>query len=495
MPSGPSNAQDLVLSVNRGNGETTLSNGGASATDFDGYFIDSANGLLSPAGWTSLASRGVAGWAVANPTAQHLTELNLVGTSGLEGGAAVSLGGAYNGLHVLPSQEDLGFQFTTPNGNVHDGVVQMVGASRVPILTVNRANGTVSLGNLSSGSFTVDSYSIASPNNLLIPAGWTSLASQNVEGWSEANPTEQLISELNLPGSTTFDGGLSFDLGAAYNSAAGVAPADENLSLAYSTPDGLILNGLVQYTGPINDLVLSVNTVSGEAAIQNLSSHTDSFDITGYSIFSASDGLSVESWNSFAQSGAAGEGWTEASPAAGALAELNPSSSKVFDEGTQIPIGSIFTPGNPSDLSFQYSTLAGVQFGTVEYVAGGGVPGDCNGDGVLDAADLACVSTMEDRDAVLAALNTLPGDLDGNGDVAFPDFLTLSANFGMDLASYTAGNIDLTGGVAFPDFLTLSANFGQTPAAGATAASVPEPTAGMLFGLSLLVCLHGRRRR
>ena len=125
--------------------------------------------------------------------------------------------------------------------------------------------------------------------------------------------------------------------------------------------------------------------------------------------------------------------------------------------------------------------------------SGSDVPGDCNGDGVLDAADLACVGTIEERDAVLTALNTLPGDLDGNGDVAFPDFLTLSANFGQDVSSYTAGNIDLTGGVAFPDFLTLSANFGKTP--GGAAAAVPEPTSGLLatFGMLLLLAIRKRR--
>lgn len=132
-------------------------------------------------------------------------------------------------------------------------------------------------------------------------------------------------------------------------------------------------------------------------------------------------------------------------------------------------------------------------FFTTVTATGGFPSGDCNGDGVIDAADLACVATIEERDTVLATLNTLPGDLNGNGDVAFADFLTLSANFGTDGLNYTEGNIDLAGTVAFADFLILSANFGKTPAAGATATAVPEPSSCALLALGALVMWRRRR--
>ena len=130
----------------------------------------------------------------------------------------------------------------------------------------------------------------------------------------------------------------------------------------------------------------------------------------------------------------------------------------------------------------------------IRFTGGLGVAGDCNGDGVVNAADLACVGDIPERDTVLGVLNTLPGDLDGNGDVAFADFLVLSANFNGP-GAYTDGNIDLAGNIDFADFLVMSANFGQVPAAGATAAAVPEPSSLALFGLGGLLMGLVRRRR
>lgn len=118
--------------------------------------------------------------------------------------------------------------------------------------------------------------------------------------------------------------------------------------------------------------------------------------------------------------------------------------------------------------------------------------GDCNLDTQLNGMDLSCVSTIEDRDAVLGELNTLPGDLDGDGTVAFADFVTLSINFNQDAPAYTDGNIDLMGPVDFADFVIMSINFGNTPAA---AAAVPEPSAHWLGICAVAPFLMWRRRR
>lgn len=114
---------------------------------------------------------------------------------------------------------------------------------------------------------------------------------------------------------------------------------------------------------------------------------------------------------------------------------------------------------------------------------------------VLCSQIAAGESSLEDLATKLVELGSLPGDADLNGTVEFPDFLTMSGNFGSEDAggSFREGDFDCNGAVEFPDFLALSGNFGQS----AAVAAVPEPATGtMLLTISamLLACFRGRKR-
>ena len=85
----------------------------------------------------------------------------------------------------------------------------------------------------------------------------------------------------------------------------------------------------------------------------------------------------------------------------------------------------------------------------------------------------------------------LPADFDGDGNVGFSDFLTLSANFGQPGMSVD-GDSDGDGLVGFSDFLTLSSTFGQS---GIAVAAVPEPAGLTLSALMCLLMGFARKRR
>ena len=58
-------------------------------------------------------------------------------------------------------------------------------------------------------------------------------------------------------------------------------------------------------------------------------------------------------------------------------------------------------------------------------------------------------------------LGTLRGDADGDGEVAFLDFLVLANNFGNADAAFADGDFDCDGSVGFLDFLVLANHFGD----------------------------------
>ncbi len=84
----------------------------------------------------------------------------------------------------------------------------------------------------------------------------------------------------------------------------------------------------------------------------------------------------------------------------------------------------------------------------------------------------------------------IEGDVNGDGEVQFDDFVVLSGNFNQE-GTWTEGDFDGNGLVDFPDFLALSENFGTI----ARAQSVPEPATGTLALFGFVFALLRRRRK
>lgn len=118
---------------------------------------------------------------------------------------------------------------------------------------------------------------------------------------------------------------------------------------------------------------------------------------------------------------------------------------------------------------------------------------DCNSDGVVDENDLACSCALGTgpQGTLFDQLGTLQGDLDGDGEVAFGDFIILANHFASAQASYVEGDLDCNGSVEFGDFLILASQFGNAAIASRV---VPEP-GGFISFVSVVSFGMLRRRR
>ncbi len=483
---------DGVVDIRQG-GRLEVVDGGPTSIDNDGTLVLSGNAQFDVA---SITSEGTI--ALTSSSTQFMSSgdfahsgnleltidsnspvLNIDGAATLSGNIRPDFGGNTIGFgdtwsflaadsvtstaNVVVPDGALGFgldlQLRTDGGNASLEVVSL------PVLSIDRTTGNASFRSVSGVGLDVVGYSVFSDGDLLDVDGWDSLSSQGLSGWGEANPRSSAIAELNLTESATLmPDGARLSLGSLYQQEAGVTPDGEDLRVEVTLADGTTTAGIVEFTGPINDLVLAVNPVSGDAAIQLLSTHIGPLDISGYSVFSESGSISVENWNGLSAQGV--DGWEEANPRAEAIAEINLDDSTVFSTGTSFDLGAIFN--GEEDLTFEYLTTDGTTLaGTVLY-------------------------TEENLGPTCAPVNDLLGDLDGDGAVAFADFLVLSTNFGQNVSTYGEGDVDCDSSVAFADFLVLSTNFGQTLGA---VSSVPEPTAGAAAIHFALLSLLARKRR
>jgi hypothetical protein len=150
-------------------------------------------------------------------------------------------------------------------------------------------------------------------------------------------------------------------------------------------------------------LKLEVNTNSGAATLSNAAGMDQEIDL--YEIFSAGGGLNAGGWTSledqdFEGSGGVsgtGDGWEVlGSPDADFLGEGFLQGSSVLAADAMIDLGRLYNPGaDTEDLVFQYRLTSGaIVQGIVEYFegpGGGGIPGDYNGNGRVEQADLDLV--------------------------------------------------------------------------------------------------------
>jgi hypothetical protein len=92
----------------------------------------------------------------------------------------------------------------------------------------------------------------------------------------------------------------------------------------------------------------------------------------------------------------------------------------------------------------------------------------------------------------LPELGALPGDANGDGIVNFTDLLVLAQNYGKtSVATTTDGDFNADGSVGFDDLLILAQHYGT----GAAAAASPVPEASAGFAVAAAITALSRRSR
>lgn len=313
--------------------------------------------------------------------------------------------------------------------------------AEVLVATVNRDTGVIAITHPGGSTINLDSYSITSSQGRLVAGGWNSLADQGALGgsWNEAGATANSLSELRPTGNGAAAGGANVSLGAVYNPLAGTfASTVTDVGFQYSDKDGRIINGIVNYTGTkLNNLLLQIDPTTGKGTLRNTSA--TSVNIDGY-VISSTASLTPATWNSLDDQNAAGGDWLELlTPTTAQIGEVKTLGATTLGPSASFDLGTIFNPTAARNLTFEF-LQAGQQtatVGAVIYEAAGdadfdndndvdghdflrwqrgvgittgatNAQGDANGDGAVNAADLAMWRSRFGGTSAQAAASAVP---------------------------------------------------------------------------------------
>jgi hypothetical protein len=230
-------------------------------------------------------------------------------------------------------------------------------------------------------------------------------------------------------------------------------------------PSIIGVNNRTWYDGlsyePAIVLSLRVNTTTGAVSIRNPQGMA--LDMDYYEIRSASGALNVGGWASL-DSGEGGDpvgtGW-DPSPngTSNLLSEVNLSGFESLALNESLALGSAFSVGGMPDLRFFYAAPGdgALEEGFVEYVSGG-----------------------------------LLGDYNGNGKVDAADYTIWRDTLGQSVPDGTGADGDYSGSIGPGDYTVWKTNFGLGSGSGGGAlgaAVVPEPCAILTIGLAVGCCL------
>jgi hypothetical protein len=345
-------------------------------------------------------------------------------------------------------------------GAVHDHLEEFAHPD-VLELSVDWGTGAMAIHNHTDADIDFDAYTIISPGGRLNSANgaWNSLQDQSVPGWDQAdNSNAHRLTEFNPTGATTLAVGATRSLGAPFVPPApasfGIDPPDVELTFEYSVPGVGVVEGVIESNFSHNNLVLTINPATGEAAIQNESPFFD-VSIDAYTIASADGALLTGNgaWNSLQDQGLTG--WDQADNASAFRLTEFKSTGATFLAGNETvldlgaPVNAAGGPLHLQDFTFEFKLSTGtimegiVQFGEIPAV---GVQGDFDEDDDVDGADFL----LWQRTLGSTVATGSGADGSGNGVVGAEDLAIWKTHFGETSATAAAVHSSHATGVPEP---------------------------------------------
>jgi hypothetical protein len=218
-------------------------------------------------------------------------------------------------------------------------------------------------------------------------------------------------------------------------------------------------------------IIAEVNTTTGNVVLKNNTGQPIHLDY--YEISSAAGALKPSTWTSlqdqnlagFPAGNGTGNGWEEAGGSStGILSESYLTGNSSMNNATTVSLGQAFTAGGAHDLVFKYAVVPSTA-----------LTADFDGDGDADGADFLAWQRNEGK---VTGATKAQGDANGDGAVNAADLALLKAQFG-------------TGGSSGPG--VLQPGFVRYVTGAAT--GVPEPSAAILVGIGFAALATVRRSR
>ena len=302
-------------------------------------------------------------------------------------------------------------------------------------IVINPRTGDAAIRNDSDASIDLDGYLLRSSGNVFDEDAWLSLEEQSIPGWVDGPAAPNRLGDTNLFGSSSLAPGAIFDLGSPYVPFApgAIGEVEPGLDFTYNVPGVGSFAGDVEFSIQ-NNVVLVIDTASGEATLENQSAFD--VDIDGYLIRSSESVLDADGW---APLQATTAGWAAATGADNRLAEGNLlGSTFLAADGGSLSIGAAIDAvalNDETDLSLEFSVPGvGTIQGGVLFVGGVAVEGDANGDGAVDLLDLDILGS----NFGLTPATVAEGDFNGDNVVDLLDLDILGSNFGAGTATVSA---------------------------------------------------------